>query len=126
MNYLISYIWAILWGAIICVLLLLPSNNFNGIPVFPGIDKMVHLGIFFVQATLLYWGAVIKSKRAGNKWIIILKVILTTAVFAVLTELAQMYLTKTRSGDPWDVFADIVGVGMATFGFILFYQRKKH
>lgn len=126
MNYLISYIWAILWGAIICVLLLLPSNNFNGIPVFPGIDKMVHLGIFFVQATLLYWGAVIKSKRAGNKWIIILKVILTTAVFAVLTELAQMYLTQTRSGDPWDVFADIVGVGMATFGFILFYQRKKH
>lgn len=125
MNYLISYIWAILWGGIILVLLLLPSQNFSGIPVFTGIDKMVHLGIFFVQAMLLYWEATIKSKRRANKWTTILKVLLTTAVFAILTELAQMYLTNTRSGDPWDVFADIVGVGMATFAFILLYKREK-
>lgn len=123
MNYLISYIWAILWGAIICLLLLLPSNSYSGIPMFPGIDKMVHLGIFFVQASLLYWEASIKSKRRGNKWIIILKVLTTTAVFAILTEFAQMYLTNTRSADPWDVFADIVGVGMATFSFMLIYKR---
>nr|WP_262914405.1 VanZ family protein [Sphingobacterium rhinopitheci] len=86
---------------------------------------MVHLGIFFVQATLLYWEASMKSNRTANKWIIILKVIPTTAVFAVMTELAQMYLTNTRSADPWDVFADIVGVGMATFSFILIYKRVK-
>ncbi|MCI0921839.1 VanZ family protein [Sphingobacterium rhinopitheci] len=125
MNYFINYIWAILWGAIICLFLLLPSNSYNSIPMFPGIDKMVHLGIFFVQATLLYWEASMKSNRTANKWIIILKVIPTTAVFAVMTELAQMYLTNTRSADPWDVFADIVGVGMATFSFILIYKRVK-
>lgn len=125
MKYLISYIWAILWGAIICILLLLPSNNFKGVPVFEGIDKMVHLGIFFVQAILLYWEAAMKSKRKANKWITIAKVLVTTAVFACLTEVAQMYLTNTRSADPWDVFADITGVGMATFAFILLYKREK-
>lgn len=125
MKYLISYIWAILWGGIICLLLLLPSKNFSGVPVFEGIDKMVHLGIFFVQATLLYWEASMKSKRRANKWLTVLKVLFTTAIFAVLTELAQMYLTNTRSADPWDVFADIVGVGMATFAFILIYKREK-
>lgn len=125
MKYLISYIWAILWGGIICLLLLLPSKSFGGVPVFEGIDKMVHLGIFFVQATLLYWEASMKSKRRANKWLTVLKVLFTTAIFAVLTELAQMYLTNTRSADPWDVFADIVGVGMATFAFILIYKREK-
>lgn len=125
MNYLISYIWAILWGMIICILLLLPSNNYNGIPSFYGIDKVVHLGIFFVEAILLYLGTILKSKRTVNKWIAITKVFIVTAIFAVLTELGQMYLTSTRSADPWDVFADIIGVGMATFAFILFYKREK-
>lgn len=86
---------------------------------------MVHLGIFFVQAILLYWEAAMKSKRKANKWITIAKVLVTTAVFACLTEVAQMYLTNTRSADPWDVFADITGVGMATFAFILLYKREK-
>ena len=127
MKYLISYIWAIIWGAIICVLLLLPSNNFNkvSVPLFDGIDKIVHLGIFFIQATLLYWEAARKSQYKANQWITILKVIITTAIFAVLTEVAQMYLTNTRTEDPWDVLADVTGVGMATFAFLLIYKREK-
>lgn len=127
MNYFISYIWAIIWAAIICVLLLLPSNNFENVPVpiFQGIDKIVHMGIFFVQATLLYWEAAIKSKRTAHKWVTVLKVIIFTGIFACLTELAQMYLTSTRSGDAWDIAADVIGVGMATFAFILLYKREK-
>jgi VanZ family protein len=124
-NYFINYSLAILWGAIICILLLLPSNDFQGVPMFEGMDKMVHLGIFFVEAMLLYFGSILRHKRKANKWYIIAKVIVATAIFAVLTELGQMYLTTTRSGDAWDVFADIVGVGMATFAFILFYKREK-
>lgn len=125
MNYFLSYIWAIVWGLIICVLLLLPSNNFGGMPRFQGIDKLVHLGVFFVQAMLLYWEATLKSKRRVGKWITVLKVVVTTGIFACLTEMGQMYLTKTRSADPWDVFADMLGVGMATFAFILLYKREK-
>ena len=103
----------------------MPSGNFSGAPKFEGIDKMVHCGIFFVQAILLYWQSSIKSKRTANKWLIILKVLVVTSLYAVATEFAQMYLTNTRSGDPWDVFADIVGIGMATFSFILLYKQQK-
>jgi len=126
-NYIINYIWAILWGAIICILLLLPSNNFNNVPIplFEGIDKIVHLGIFFVQATLLYWEAAIKSKRTANKWLTVLKVIIITGIFACLTELAQNYFTTSRTGDAWDIAADIIGVGMATFAFVLLYKQEK-
>lgn len=125
MRYFKSYIWAILWATLICVLLLLPSNDFEGIPVFEGIDKIVHLGIFFVQASLLYLGAMVQSNQTVNKWLSVLSVISITAVFAVLTELAQFYFTDSRSADPWDIFADMVGSGMAAFGFLLFYRRKK-
>lgn len=93
--------------------------------MFYGIDKVVHVGIFFVEAILLFLGTLIKSKHRVNKWLAILKVFIATAIFAALTELGQMYLTNTRSGDPWDVFADIVGVGMATFAFIVIYKRDK-
>lgn len=125
MNYLLSYIWAILWALIICVLLLMPSNNFGGVPRFEGIDKLVHLGVFFVQAILLYWEATLKSKRLVRKWVTVFKVVITTGVFACLTEVAQMYLTNTRSADPWDVFADLLGVGMATFAYVLLYKGEK-
>ena len=125
MKYLLSYIWAILWGAVILALLLMPSGNFSGAPRFEGIDKMVHCGIFFVQASLLYWESAIKSKRRANKWLVILKVLIVTCLYAVGTEYAQMYLTNTRSGDPWDAFADTVGIGMATFSFILLYKQEK-
>lgn len=124
MKSYIGYIWAILWATVICILLLLPSNDFEGVPVFEGMDKMVHLGIFFVQATLIYWGAISKSNRRVNKWLCVLVVLSITAVFACLTELAQMYFTSSRSADPWDVFADIVGSGMASFAFLLFYRKE--
>lgn len=125
MKYFISYIWAIIWGGLILVLLLMPPSNFSDIPVFPGIDKMVHCGIFFVQATLLYWENIAKSKRTANKWLTTLKVLVITSIYAALTELAQMYLTNTRTADLWDIFADIVGVGMATFAFLLIYKPIK-
>lgn len=87
-------------------------------------DKMVHLGVFFVEAILIYFGAINRKKRKPNKWITVVKVLIVTAIFAVLTELAQMYFTNTRSADPWDVLADVAGVGMATFAFILLYKNK--
>ena len=125
MKFLISYIWVILWTIIVCVVLLLPAQNFGGIPIFAGIDKMFHMGIFYGQATLLYLGIILYSDRKANKWLSILKVMIACSIFAVATEYAQMYLTNSRSADPWDIFADVVGVSMATFTFVLIYKREK-
>lgn len=126
MNYIFSYIWAIVWGGLILALLLAPSSSFQGVPYFQGIDKMVHCGIFFVQATILYWENIAKSKHTASKWLTVLKVLIATTIFAVATEYAQMYFTNTRAADPWDVFADAMGIGMATFAFVLIYKRNKN
>ncbi len=127
MKYLKSYIWAILWALVMLTLLLLPSKNFevNSVTFYEGFDKMVHCGIFFILCIILYWESILKSKRSVNKWTSILKIVSSTIIFAFITEAAQQYLSPTRTADIWDICADIIGIGMATFAFIFFYKREK-
>lgn len=127
MKYFISYIWAIVWAIIMIILLLIPSNELpdvDELELFPGFDKVVHMGIFFILAVLLYWEAAMKSQWKRNKWNTVLKVVLSTVIFAFLTEEAQR-LVSSRSTDIIDFFADCIGIGMATFAFLLIYKRPK-
>lgn len=124
MRYIINYFWAILWALIMLVLMIMPSNEV-GIPLFEGFDKLAHCGTFFVLAVLLYRGSIIKSKRRAYKWITIFKVLISTVIFAFITEGAQLYFSPTRTSDWWDIFADVVGIGMGTFAYILCYQKRE-
>lgn len=126
MKYFFSYIWAIVWGIIMLILLLLPPNEIPDIrkfELFPGIDKVVHIGIFFVLAILLYWESAMKSKWKGNPWIIMTKVVISTVIFAFLTEEAQRHVSS-RTADMYDIYADSIGIGMATFAFLLLYRKN--
>lgn len=127
MKYIKNYIWAIVWAILMLLLLLLPSRNFEikTITFYEGFDKMVHCGIFFILCILLYWESLLKTKRTVNKWLSIVKVVSSTTIFAFITEAAQQYLSPTRTADIWDIFADIIGIGMATFAFLFFYKREK-
>lgn len=125
MKYLIAYIWAIIWGGIMFVLMTLPSRNLEGTSLFEGFDKLAHCGTFFVLTALLYWESLLKSKWTANKWLTVLKIVIATGLFALATEAAQKYFSPTRMPDIWDIFADMVGVGMATFAYILFYKRTE-
>lgn len=127
MKYLKNYIWAIIWAAVILVLLLLPSKDFDveGVSFYAGFDKMVHCGIFFVLGILLYWESIEKSNRTVNKWSSIAKVVACSVIFAIATEAAQQYLSPSRTADIWDIFADVIGIGMATFAFLFLYKRDR-
>jgi len=128
MKYFFSYIWAIVWAIIMLVLMFIPSEDLpetNQYALFYGFDKVVHMGIFFVLTVLLYWESGLKSSWKAKKIITILKVMVSTIAFAILTEVGQQYLTTSRSGDKWDLFADIVGICMGTFSYILLYRREK-
>lgn len=127
MKYFFSYIWAIVWGVIMLILLLLPPNelpDLHKFEIFPGVDKVVHIGIFYILATLLYWESAMKSKWRGNKWITVAKVVVSTIIFAFLTEEAQRYVSS-RTADMFDIYADCIGIGMATFSFLILYRQEK-
>ena len=128
MKYFFNYIWAIVWALLMLILLLMPAKDFPDLGqfnYFEGIDKVIHIGIFFVLATLLYWEAAMKSQWKGNKWITIAKVVVSTVIFAFFTEEAQKHVSS-RTADMFDIYADCIGIGMATFAFILLHKTRKN
>ena len=68
----------------------------GGEALFYGSDKVVHLVLFALLAATTRW-------RFGRG------LALVTA-YAVLSEVVQGVLLSTRSGDPYDVVADLLGV----------------
>ncbi|MGL4175538.1 MAG: VanZ family protein [Dermatophilaceae bacterium] len=65
----------------------------------PGADKVVHTVVFLLPVLLaLLSGFAVRA------------VLTVSAVHAVLSEVVQFSILPARSGDPWDVAADLLGV----------------
>ena len=76
-----------------------PAGGGSGLP---GADKVVHAVLFGV----LTWTALRAFRRTGA-------VLAAVVAYAVLSEVVQAALLRTRSGDLLDLVADLVGVGLA-------------
>ena len=124
MKYPKQYVGSLIWGIIMIILLLMPSSSIDHTPTFSGLDKLAHTGTFFILTTLLYREYIKKHGRATKKWIAILKVVACTVIFAGITELAQHYLSSSRTADIWDIFADVLGIAMATCSFLFFFKKS--
>jgi hypothetical protein len=68
----------------------------GGEALFPYADKVVHLGLFALLAATTRW------RFGRGLWAVV--------AYAVGSELVQGMLLSTRSGDAYDVVADLVGV----------------
>lgn len=68
---------------------------------FPGLDKVGHVAVFALVAVV--------ALGVGLAPRLVVPVLLG---HAVLSELIQHIALTDRSGDPWDVLADVVGVGL--------------
>ncbi|MGN0019763.1 MAG: VanZ family protein [Sphingobacterium hotanense] len=124
MNWILNYAWAIIWAILMCVLMFMPATELPSGNYFCGSDKMVHCGSFYLLTTLMLFGSAIQTKRRAVKMKTMSIVFFIAILFVAITELGQMYLTSTRQADWWDVFADMVGIGMALFSFLLFYSPR--
>lgn len=67
----------------------------------PGLDKVVHVGVFLAPALL--------GMLAGLRPVVLAPLLIA---HAVVSELVQHFLLPGRAGDPWDAVADIVGVAV--------------
>ena len=84
--------------AVVLSLVVLFAPRGVGAPVFPGADKVVHLLLFAALAATTRW-------RFGPVWAALGAV----AGYAVLSEVVQARLLAERSGDAYDVLADLLG-----------------
>ena len=76
-----------------------------GGPLFPGSDKVVHLGLFLLLAATARW----RFGAAG-------RVLGAVLAYAAVSELVQAVGLSERSGDVLDLLADAVG---AVAGWLL-------
>lgn len=117
------YVWAILWGILVLVLVCMPIDNAaKSVPKFEGIDKLVHTGFFFVFSVLLFYGALMNGKSTKPSMKVICWITLTAIAFALFTEYLQYQFFVYRSAEFWDFFADMVGTGMGVFSYILLHR----
>ena len=76
---------------------------------FEGSDKVVHLALFALLAATTRW-------RFGP----VAAALAAVGAYAVVSELVQGLLLAERSGDPYDVVADLLGVAL---GWMLTARR---
>lgn len=113
--------WVLGWAMFIEVLLLWPSP-----PEVPqllrsiGFDKIVHAGLFAVQAVLGAWAL---EERGRPAW----PALAGAIAFAALTEV-QQHLMPSRAMELGDFLADAAGaaLGLALFATLAPMRRELH
>ena len=111
---------AILWALFILFMCSIKLGKIGDSPLFfPGFDKLVHCGFFFVLVVFYCNGLI----RQHSKQILSYKVILFVTVMAILygglIELLQLFVFTWRSGEWNDLFADAIGASMGAFSIII-------
>ena len=93
--------YAALTAAVVLHLLVLylPQVPDPGGPQVPGLDKVAHVAVFALVVAAALWAGL------PARW-----VVPVALVHAVVSEVVQHLWLAERSGDGWDVVADVVGV----------------
>ena len=121
MKVTLKYYWpAILWALFILILCSIKLGEVSESPLFfPGFDKLVHCGLFFVMMVFITASYTRKHAPAvlSVKIIAILTVI--TIIYGGTIEILQKYIFTWRSGEWNDLFADVIGILMAAFSIFI-------
>lgn len=95
------------------------------IPLFEGADKVVHFMMFFAMA-FAYHFDFRRGKKPVNEARLMGWIFVSLSAFGGLIELAQWKMRMGRSGDWYDLLADIAGT---VYGIILAWlisAKNKH
>ncbi len=123
-----KYYWpTILWVIVIFVLCTIKLGGVSSSPLFfPGFDKLVHCGFYFVLV-VVYANGFIRNRGLANLTFGVEVLVTAVAIlYGGLIELLQAYVFTWRNGEWDDLFADAVGACMGTFSLLLIIAAVKH
>ena len=92
---------------------------------FPGFDKLVHCGLFFVLAVLYSTGSIRKWKTKTLRIEIAIKNTIVLISYGAFIEYLQSFI-PWRSSDGADLVADTIGACMGIFGLIVTAYAVNH
>ncbi len=110
----VRFLLVILYVGCIAVLSLLPPQDFPKIPMFPGIDKLVHIIMYFIFSLLSCW-----SVKAEFNYTWLWLIIPVTMGWGVFMEFMQFRMHLGRSFDPNDILANCFGVVTGVLVYVL-------
>ena len=114
------YLWAIIWAILVVFLISSPLPDIsNPNHSFPGIDKLIHTGFFFVFTILMFFGSIMNNNEVALFSLPNVLILMAGSFFAISTELIQKYFFTYRSFEYWDIFADHVGIAMGYFAYLV-------
>ena len=114
----------ILWASILCLLSL---GNTNKIPKIhriniPHLDKIAHLGMYFIFSFLLYT-SFSRGSAGKNFWKMTICLAITL-FYGALMEILQYLLTNYRTADKYDMLFNSIGAVLGIIGYNIFYRIK--
>jgi VanZ family protein len=116
---------AIAWAIVVLILCDMPVSSSGPSIFFEGFDKMGHLGVFFILTVLLFYGKINQQNSYDYRPLTIVKILLITSTLGGGIEILQWKVFTYRSAELWDFIADMLGVGMGIFSYLLLH-RKSH
>lgn len=108
---------AVLWVLVIFILCALPGEDMPDLHLnIPYLDKMAHFGMFLVLSLLIVFPFELYTSWSVRQIYII--AVLAVLGYGGLIEILQNYFFS-RSGEMWDLVADVVGGVAGCLGYPL-------
>jgi len=116
-----------LWALFIFIMCSVSFGGISSSPMFfPGFDKLVHCGLFFVL--VIFWcNGILRQQNIGHLSYTSLAAVLGLSIlYGGVIEILQLTLFTWRSAELGDLFADIVGASMAIFSIAVIEKALRH
>lgn len=105
---------AVAYSCFITYLFFMPTSGLPKVGI-SGFDKVIHSLLFAVFMLLWQLWLYLKGWGSGLKFVFLLLAL--TLCYGILIEVFQELFTDSRTADPYDVVADMIGalIGIAMF-----------
>ncbi len=118
---------AMAWAILILILTGVPGNYFPQVKSFwewLSPDKVVHVGIFAVQAFLILYGLEPQYLNKRQRYLFLVAAISITVLYGLITEVLQSFVFVGRDGNIFDFLADFLGALMGLLAYYLLNIRN--
>ena len=117
----IKFYWpAILWALFVLIMCSIKLGGVSDSPMFfPGFDKLVHCGFFFVLVIFIAAGHIMQQSPSWLSYKALVVIAIIAIAYGGLIEILQLYIFTWRSGEWNDLFADTIGTLMGAFGTMI-------
>jgi VanZ family protein len=120
LNFFRFWLPVVIWCAIIFFQSAFATPDV--VPSWPYIDKVAHIGVYALLGMLLY-----RALQATTPWrlrpihLLVAATILAT-LYGLSDEWHQSFVVE-RTADLWDLFADLIGAGLGSSGYLLIMAK---